>query len=255
MNLRANRRRRGRRAPPAGRRAGRRSTALPARRAASTSSRRGSTPKASFNEAFTSVDGSGRMAISTLVAGANGLANFVGDITYKGPLDDVDGGVKLSAQKSRHGDHLRRPHAAGRRLSPRHRSRHVRAWSANIAADSAALDPSMLAGVTQPLAAAAKTPIGPVASEHRQCDQPHRAQLQRRRQDPRRQFPRRRRGADHRCRHHRPGRRPRARLRRQRRDLLLAVGRPADRRQYRNGRRRAAERPGDAFASRAPARR
>ena len=33
----------------------------------------------------------------------------------------------------------------------------------DIAADSAALDPSMLAGVTQPLAAAAKTPIGPVA--------------------------------------------------------------------------------------------
>ena len=43
----------------------------------------------------------------------------------------------------------------------------------DYAADSAALDPSMLAGVTQPLAAAAKTPIGPVASEHRQCDQPH----------------------------------------------------------------------------------
>ena len=34
----------------------------------------------------------------------------------------------------------------------------------DYAADSAALDPSMLAGVTQPLAAAAKTPIGPVAS-------------------------------------------------------------------------------------------
>ncbi len=34
----------------------------------------------------------------------------------------------------------------------------------NFAANSAALDPSMLAGVTQPLAAAAKTPIGPVAS-------------------------------------------------------------------------------------------
>ena len=50
----------------------------------------------------------------------------------------------------------------------------------DFAADSAALDPSMLAGVTQPLAAAAKTPIGPVADEHRQCDRPHRAQLQRR---------------------------------------------------------------------------
>ena len=33
----------------------------------------------------------------------------------------------------------------------------------DFAADSATLDPSMLAGVTQPLAAAAKTPIGPIA--------------------------------------------------------------------------------------------
>ena len=48
----------------------------------------------------------------------------------------------------------------------------------DFAADSAALDPSMLAGVTAPLAAAAKTPIGPVAAEHRQRDRPHRAQFQ-----------------------------------------------------------------------------
>src|SRR6476659_7809495 len=56
---------------------------------------------ASFNEAFTSIDGSGRMAIATLVAGANGLANFAGDISYKGSFGAVDGKVKLSAQKSR----------------------------------------------------------------------------------------------------------------------------------------------------------
>ena len=48
--------------------------------------------KASFNESFTSVDGSGRMAISTLIAGANGLAAFAGELTYKGPLTDVRGG-------------------------------------------------------------------------------------------------------------------------------------------------------------------
>src|SRR4051794_38469668 len=57
--------------------------------------------KASFNEAFTSVDGSGRMAIQALTAGANGLAAFAGDITYKGPLTDVRGRVRLAAQKSR----------------------------------------------------------------------------------------------------------------------------------------------------------
>ena len=40
--------------------------------------------KTSFNEAFTSLDGGGRMAITTLVAGSNGLANFIGDITLQG---------------------------------------------------------------------------------------------------------------------------------------------------------------------------
>src|SRR5258708_39899725 len=55
----------------------------------------------SFNESFTSVDGRGRMAISSLVAGANGLAAFAGELSYKGPLSDVRGNVKLAAQKSR----------------------------------------------------------------------------------------------------------------------------------------------------------
>ena len=38
------------------------------------------------------------------------------------------------------------------------------AMAGDFAADSAALDPSMLAGVTEPLEAAAKTPIGPIAT-------------------------------------------------------------------------------------------
>jgi hypothetical protein len=116
-----------------------------------------------FNESFTTLDGSGRMAIPTLVAGANGLANFVGELTYKGSLQAVDGSVKLSAQRSRmatifadrtrlNGDYHLGIEDGTFRLA------------GNYAADSAALDPSMLAGVTQPLAAAAKTPIGPVAS-------------------------------------------------------------------------------------------
>ncbi len=119
--------------------------------------------KASFNESFTSVDGSGRMAISTLTAGANGLAAFIGDLTYKGPLADVRGRVKLSAQKSR----MATIYADRTRLDGAYRLG-IRAGTfsmgGNFAADSAALDPSMLAGVTQPLAAAARTPIGPVAT-------------------------------------------------------------------------------------------
>jgi len=119
--------------------------------------------KASFNESFTSIDGSGRMAINTLVAGANGLANFLGDITYKGSLGNVDGRVKLSAQKSRMGTIF----ADRTRLDGAYHLgiREGRfALDGDYAADSGALDPSMIAGVTQPLAAAAKTPIGPVAS-------------------------------------------------------------------------------------------
>jgi hypothetical protein len=118
---------------------------------------------ASFNESFTSIDGSGRMAISTLVAGANGLANFVGDISYKGSLGDVDGRVKLSAQKSRIGT----IYADRTRLNGAYHlgiRKGTFDLAGNYVADSGALDPSMIAGVTQPLAAAAKTPIGPVAS-------------------------------------------------------------------------------------------
>ena len=119
--------------------------------------------KASFNEAFTSIDGGGRMAMTSLVAGANGLANFVGDISFKGALNDVAGRVRLSAQKSRMGTIF----AERTRLDGRY---HLNGelgtfdMGGSYAADSAALAPSMFAGVTQPLAAAAKTPIGPVAT-------------------------------------------------------------------------------------------
>ena len=119
--------------------------------------------KASFNESFTSIDGSGRMAIATLVAGANGLANFAGDITFKGSFGEVDGRVKLSAQKSR----VATIYAERTRLDGGY---HLGfrdgtfAMVGNYAANSGALDPSMIAGVTQPLAAAAKTPIGPVTT-------------------------------------------------------------------------------------------
>jgi translocation and assembly module TamB len=119
--------------------------------------------KASFNESFTSVDGGGRMAIATLVAGANGLANFIGDISYKGPLDDVGGQVKLSAQKSR----MATIYADRTRLDAAYHlssSRGTFSLAGSFSADSAALDPAMIAGVTQPLAAAAKTPIGPIAT-------------------------------------------------------------------------------------------
>ena len=119
--------------------------------------------KASFNEAFTSIDGTGRMAMTSLVAGANGLANFIGDIGFKGALNDVSGGVKLSAQQSRMGTIF----ADQTRLDGRY---HLNGkagkfeMAGRYAAENASLGSSMFAGVTQPLAAAAKTPIGPVAT-------------------------------------------------------------------------------------------
>jgi hypothetical protein len=119
--------------------------------------------KASFNEAFTGIDGSGRMAIEALTAGANGLANFAGELTYKGPLTDVRGAVRLSAQKSRLGT----IYADRTRLNGGY-GLNSRAGTFNLvgdyAADSASLAPTMLAGVTEPLAAAAKTPNGPIAA-------------------------------------------------------------------------------------------
>ncbi|MGH6784475.1 MAG: hypothetical protein ACREBP_07605, partial [Sphingomicrobium sp.] len=119
--------------------------------------------KASFNESFTSVDGSGRMAMASLVAGANGLANFTGALTYKGPLSDVRGRVTLAAQNSR----LATIYADRTRLDARYglglRSGRL-ALVGQFAANSASLDDSMLAAVAGPLAAAAKTPIGPVAT-------------------------------------------------------------------------------------------
>jgi translocation and assembly module TamB len=119
--------------------------------------------KASFNEAFTSIDGSGRMAMTSLVAGANGLANFIGDISYKGALNDVSGAVKLSAQQSRMGTIF----AERTRLGGRY---HLNGklgtfeMAGNYAAENGSLAPSMFAGVTGPLTAVGKTPIGPVAT-------------------------------------------------------------------------------------------
>jgi translocation and assembly module TamB len=119
--------------------------------------------KASFNESFTSVDGSGRMAIDTLTAGANGLAAFTGNLTYKGSLADVRGRVDVAAQNSR----LATIYADRTRLNGAYRLG-LRAGTftmlGGFAADNSTLDPSVLAGVTQPLAAASGTPIGPVAT-------------------------------------------------------------------------------------------
>ncbi|HEU4704816.1 MAG TPA: YdbH domain-containing protein [Sphingomicrobium sp.] len=116
-----------------------------------------------FNEAFTRYDGKGRMAIPTLVAGENGLAAFVGDLSFRGNPQATYGSVRLAAQRSR----LATIYADRTRLAGRYRlgiTGGTFVIVGDYAANSASLDPSMLASVTGPLAAAAKTPIGPVAT-------------------------------------------------------------------------------------------
>ena len=54
-----------------------------------------------FNESFTNYDGRGRMAIQTLVAGENGLAAFIGNLTFNGNPEATYGTLVLAAQKSR----------------------------------------------------------------------------------------------------------------------------------------------------------
>ncbi|MEO5774498.1 MAG: YdbH domain-containing protein [Sphingomicrobium sp.] len=114
------------------------------------------------NESFTDFDGGGRMAIASLTAGENGLANFAGDLTFKGDQDSVLGSVKLSAQRSR----LASIYAERTRMSGRYRLG-FRAGTfvmvGDYGATSGTLAPSMLASITGPLAATEQTPVGPVA--------------------------------------------------------------------------------------------
>jgi hypothetical protein len=119
--------------------------------------------RARFNEALTNVDGSGRMAIATMTAGANGLAAFNGDISFKGSPTSIDGQVKLAAQNSRLGTTT----AERTRLGGDYHlglKAGTFALIGDFATEGTSLDTAVLAGVTQPLAAAASTPIGPIAA-------------------------------------------------------------------------------------------
>ena len=116
-----------------------------------------------FNESFTEFDGRGRMAVATMVAGANGLANFVGNLTFGGSPDTMTGDVDLAAQRSRLGP----VYAERTRLRGKYRlgaATGTFVMLGEYAANSGTLDPSMLGGVTDALAAAKGTPLGPAAT-------------------------------------------------------------------------------------------
>jgi hypothetical protein len=116
-----------------------------------------------FNESFTNYDGKGRMAIETLVAGENGLAALVGDLTFNGNPKATYGTLKLAAQRSR----LATIYADRTRLEGKYRlgiTGGTVVMVGDYAAESASLDQSVIRGITGPLAEAKNTPIGPIAT-------------------------------------------------------------------------------------------
>ena len=116
-----------------------------------------------FSESFGSFDGNGRLSTPTLLAGANGLANLVANVGFKGTPASANGTIDLGARQARLGQVM----AGSTHLKGRYRLAAAKADLALVAdydARGATLPPSMLASISGPLAAAAKTPIGPIVT-------------------------------------------------------------------------------------------
>ena len=117
----------------------------------------------SFNESFTGFKGGARVATQRVVAGANGLAAMTANVRFTGTPRAAYGQIDASAQRSRLGPiYADRTRINGRYLLGA--SAGTLALVADYDAESANLAPSMLAGVTEPLAAAKGTPLGPIAA-------------------------------------------------------------------------------------------
>ena len=80
--------------------------------------RRGWRSTAASARRSTNFDGKGRLAVASLTAGDNGLANLVANIGFKGTPTDASGRVRPRRAAGAAGDHLCRPHPARGRLSP-----------------------------------------------------------------------------------------------------------------------------------------
>jgi translocation and assembly module TamB len=116
-----------------------------------------------FSEAFASFEGKGRMAVQSLTAGDNGLAALNGNLTFVGNPEAARGDVNLAAQRARLGNiYADRTRLKGKYLLGA--ATGVVALVADYEANSAALDPSVTAGLTNPLQAAGSTPLGPIAT-------------------------------------------------------------------------------------------
>src|SRR5215218_1127729 len=115
-----------------------------------------------FSESFTSFDGSARVTTQRVIAGANGLAAMTGNVRFTGTPKAAYGRIDVAAQRSRLGPiYAERTRIDGRYLIGA--AAGTLSLVADYSAQNADLAPSVLASVTDPLSAAAKTPIGPIA--------------------------------------------------------------------------------------------
>lgn len=118
----------------------------------------------SFSEGFDSFDGRGRMSMTSLVAGVNGLANLISNISFKGDATDARGQFDLAAQRAR----LAQIVADRTNLKGEYRlwaGKGQLAMNADYQANSAALAPALVAKLTGPLEGARRSPLGPITSQ------------------------------------------------------------------------------------------
>jgi hypothetical protein len=117
----------------------------------------------SFSESFTNFDGNARVVTQRVVAGANGLGGMTANVRFTGTPETVYGRIDAAAQRSRLGPiYAERTRIQGRYLLGARAG--TLSLVAGYEAQDANLAPSMLAGVTDPLAAAQGTPVGPIAT-------------------------------------------------------------------------------------------
>ncbi len=116
----------------------------------------------SFSEAFSDFNGKGRLAVASLTAGDNGLANIVANISFKGTPTDASGAFDLAAQRARLAD----IYADRTRLEGRYNLQADKGTVAVVAdygASSARLSGPILAQLVDSLDAASGTPVEPIA--------------------------------------------------------------------------------------------
>ena len=117
----------------------------------------------SFSEGFDRFRGGGRLTMVGFEAGENGLANIVSNLTFEGTPERAVGRIDLAAQRAR----LARILADRTRFDGRYRldtEFGTLTVVGDYGANSVALAPPMMAMLTDPLASAQGTPIGPIAT-------------------------------------------------------------------------------------------